>query len=100
VSVERSFGGDERDAIARFDAREGARAHHAARAAKRDLARRAPGLVRIEETARELACAHIVIDTARRAGAADIHDLARTHGVAVKALDAGADLREPVFTAA
>ena len=53
-----------------------------------------------EATADAEACAHIVIDTARRAGAADIHDLARTHGIAVKALDAGADLREPVFTAA
>jgi DNA polymerase-3 subunit epsilon len=53
-----------------------------------------------EATADAEACAHIVIDTARRAGAADIDDLARTHGIAVKALDAGAELREPVFSAA
>jgi DNA polymerase-3 subunit epsilon len=53
-----------------------------------------------DATADAEACAHIVIDTARRAGVADIHDLARVHGIAVKALDAGARLREPVFTAA
>ncbi|GAA3761320.1 3'-5' exonuclease [Microbacterium kribbense] len=53
-----------------------------------------------EATADAEACAHIVIDTARRAGAEDLDDLARRHGLAVKVLDPAADVREPVFTAA
>jgi DNA polymerase-3 subunit epsilon len=53
-----------------------------------------------DATADAEACAHIVIDTARRAGASDVDGLADAHGIAVKALDPAGLLREPVFDAA
>jgi DNA polymerase-3 subunit epsilon len=46
------------------------------------------------------ACAHIVIDTARRGGAADLDELALRYEVSVRALEASDALREPVFDAA
>jgi len=46
------------------------------------------------------ACAHIVIDTARRAGADDLDDLALGYGIPVRTLEATETVREPVFDAA
>jgi len=56
------------------------------------------GFAHHEATADALACAHIVIDAARRTGASDIDALAAVHQLAVKTIDT--PVREPVFAVA
>ncbi|WP_029144557.1 exonuclease domain-containing protein [Microbacterium luticocti] len=53
-----------------------------------------------DATADAEACAHIVVDAARRVDATDLDDLARRHGVTVKTLDPTVPVAEPVFRAA
>ncbi|QAY60956.1 DNA polymerase III subunit epsilon [Microbacterium protaetiae] len=52
-----------------------------------------------EATADAMACAHIIIDAARRVDAADLHALAGAHGLRVKTIDVTVPAREPVFAA-
>jgi DNA polymerase-3 subunit epsilon len=52
-----------------------------------------------EATADALACAHIVMDAAARAGAGSIDTLADAHGLKVKTIDTAAPVVEPVFAA-
>ncbi|MEQ6898822.1 exonuclease domain-containing protein [Microbacterium sp. KR10-403] len=52
-----------------------------------------------EATADALACAHIVMDAAARAGARSIDALADAHGLRVKTIDVAAPVVEPVFAA-
>ena len=52
-----------------------------------------------EATADALACAHIVMDAAARAGARSIDALAEAHGLRVKTIDVAAPVVEPVFAA-
>ncbi|UUT35562.1 exonuclease domain-containing protein [Microbacterium elymi] len=53
-----------------------------------------------DATADAVACAHIVIEAARRAGAADIDDLAGMHAVRVQTIGPLAQHPEPVFAVA
>ncbi len=57
------------------------------------------GFAHHDASADALACAHIVIDAARRCGADDLDALSRTHGVHVRVLDVSEAVREPVFAA-
>jgi DNA polymerase-3 subunit epsilon len=58
------------------------------------------GFAHHDATADALACAHIVIDAARRVAASDVEDLAAAHSLSVKTIDAAAPVREPVFAVA
>lgn len=57
------------------------------------------GFAHHEATADALACAHIVMDAAIRAGADDIDALAAAHDLRVKTIDVVAPVKEPVFAA-
>ena len=57
------------------------------------------GFAHHEATADALACAHIVMDAAARAGAGSVDALADAHGLRVKTIDVAAPVAEPVFAA-
>ena len=57
------------------------------------------GFAHHEATADALACAHIVMDAAARAGAASVDALAQAYGLNVKTVDVAAPVVEPVFAA-